>query len=203
MYSYLYGKVVSINKKSITFDCNNIGHVIYVNNPNDFKQNAMIYLYVYNQYKLTSKNSFVDDMYGFKSYIDKELFLSLMRCQGIGAKTSLLICNNNNNLIRQLIVTKNYEELAKCKGVTTKTAKTIIDTLYDFYKTKVNNSSVNNMITELFSALNALGYKDNDIQYAIDKMSLTNISDREELSNLIANAIKIIINKDNNAIESN
>ena len=44
MYSYLYGKVISINKKSITFDCNNIGHVIYVNNPNDFKQNTMIYL---------------------------------------------------------------------------------------------------------------------------------------------------------------
>ena len=68
---------------------------------------------------------------------------------------------------------------------------------------KVDNSSANNMITELFSALNALGYKDNDIQYAINKMSLTNTYDKEKLSRLIANAIKIIINKDTNAVESN
>ncbi len=203
MYSYLYGKVISINKKSITFDCNNVGYVIYVNNPDSFKLNTMLYLYVYRQYKLTSKNSFVDDIYGFKTYLDKELFLSLMRCQGIGAKTSLLICSNDNNLLKQLIVTKNYDELAKCKGINTKSAKIIIDTLYEFYKNKIDNSSMNNMISELFSALNALGYKENDIQYAISKMSLTNTSDKEELSSLIADAIKIIINKDTNAIESN
>ncbi len=203
MYSYLYGKVISINKKSITFDCNNVGYVIYVNNPDSFKLNTMLYLYVYRQYKLTSKNSFVDDIYGFKTYLDKELFLSLMRCQGIGAKTSLLICSNDNNLLKQLIVTKNYDELAKCKGINTKSAKIIIDALYEFYKNKIDNSSMNNMISELFSALNALGYKENDIQYAISKMSLTNTSDKEELSSLIADAIKIIINKDTNAIESN
>ena len=203
MYSYLYGKVISINKKTITFDCNNIGYVIYVNNPEVYKINTMICLYIYKQYKLTSKNSFIDDMYGFKSYHDKELFLSLMRCQGIGAKTSLLICSNDNSLIKQLIISKNYDELAKCKGINTKSSKIIIDTLYDFYQNKVDNSPVNNMITELFSALNALGYKDNDIQYAINKMSLSNTSNKEELSNLIASAIKIIINKDTNAIESN
>ncbi len=203
MYSYLYGKVISINKKSITFDCNNVGYVIYVNNTDSFKLNTMLYLYVYRQYKLTSKNSFVDDIYGFKTYLDKELFLSLMRCQGIGAKTSLLICSNDNNLLKQLIVTKNYDELAKCKGINTKSAKIIIDTLYEFYKNKIDNSSMNNMISELFSALNALGYKENDIQYAISKMSLINTSNKEELSSLIADAIKIIINKDTNAIESN
>ena len=203
MYSYLYGKVISINKKTITFDCNNIGYVIYVNNPEVYKINTMICLYVYKQYKLTSKNSFIDDMYGFKSYLDKELFLSLMRCQGIGAKTSLLICSNDNNLIRQLIVSKNYDELAKCKGINAKSSKVIIDTLYDFYQNKVDNLPGNNMITELFSALNVLGYKDNDIQYAISKMSLSNTSNKEELSNLIASAIKIIINKDTNATESN
>ena len=128
MYSYLYGKVISINKKSITFDCNNVGYVIYVNNPDSFKLNTMLYLYVYRQYKLTSKNSFVDDIYGFKTYLDKELFLSLMRCQGIGAKTSLLICSNDNNLLKQLIVTKNYDELAKCKNVEDLRGKNLIKT---------------------------------------------------------------------------
>ena len=176
MYSYLYGEVVSINKKTITFEW----------------------------YSLTSKNSFTNDMYGFKTYQAKELFLSLMRCQGIGAKTSLQICTNNNDLIRQLIVDKNVEELSKCKGVSSKSAKVIIDTLYDFYiaKTNIDNSN-NKQITQLFSALNSLGYKDQDIQYAISKLTVKKSPTEEELSDLITQAIKIIIKKDTNGIESN
>ena len=173
MYSYLYGEVVSINKKTITFECNNVGYAIYVTNPNEYSLQKKIHLYIYSQYSLTSKNSFTNDMYGFKTYQAKELFLSLMRCQGIGAKTSLQICTNNNDLIRQLIVDKNVEELSKCKGVSSKNAKVISDTLYDFYITKTNiDNSNSKQITQLFSALNSLGYKDQDIQYAISKLTV-------------------------------
>ena len=204
MYSYLYGEVVSINKKTITFECNNIGYAIYVTNPNEYSLQKKIHLYVYSQYSLTSKNSFIDDMYGFKTYQAKELFLSLMRCQGIGAKTSLQICSNNNDLIRQLIIDKNTEELAKCRGVSAKSAKIIIDTLYDFYITKANiDNSNTKQITELFSALNSLGYKEKDIQYAISKLNIKRKPTQDELSDLITQAIKIIIKKDTNAIESN
>lgn len=204
MYSYLYGEVVSINKKTITFECNNVGYAIYVTNPNEYSLLKKIHLYIYSQYSLTSKNSFTNDMYGFKTYQAKELFLSLMRCQGIGAKTSLQICTNNNDLIRQLIVDKNVEELSKCKGVSSKNAKVIIDTLYDFYiaKTNIDNSN-SKQITQLFSALNSLGYKDQDIQYAISKLTVKKNPTEEELSDLITQAIKIIIKKDTNGIESN
>ena len=204
MCSYLYGEVVSINKKTITFECNNVGYAIYVTNPNEYSLQKKIHLYIYSQYSLTSKNSFTNDMYGFKTYQAKELFLSLMRCQGIGAKTSLQICTNNNDLIRQLIVDKNVEELSKCKGVSSKNAKVIIDTLYDFYiaKTNIDNSN-SKQITQLFSALNSLGYKDQDIQYAISKLTVKKNPTEEELSDLITQAIKIIIKKDTNGIESN
>ena len=204
MYSYLYGEVVSINKKTITFECNNVGYAIYVTNPNEYSLQKKIHLYIYSQYSLTSKNSFTNDMYGFKTYQAKELFLSLMRCQGIGAKTSLQICTNNNDLIRQLIVDKNVEELSKCKGVSSKNAKVIIDTLYDFYiaKTNIDNSN-SKQITQLFSALNSLGYKDEDIEYAISKLTVKKNPTEEELSDLITQAIKIIIKKDTNGIESN
>ena len=204
MYSYLYGEVVSINKKTITFECNNVGYAIYVTNPNEYSLQKKIHLYIYSQYSLTSKNSFTNDMYGFKTYQAKELFLSLMRCQGIGAKTSLQICTNNNDLIRQLIVDKNVEELSKCKGVSSKNAKVIIDTLYDFYiaKTNIDNSN-SKQITQLFSALNSLGYKDQDIQYAISKLTVKKNPTEEELSDLITQAIKKKKKKDTNGIESN
>ena len=151
MYSYLYGEVVSINKKTITFECNNVGYAIYVTNPNEYSLQKKIHLYIYSQYSLTSKNSFTNDMYGFKTYQAK-----------------------------------------------------VIDTLYDFYiaKTNIDNSN-SKQITQLFSALNSLGYKDQDIQYAISKLTVKKNPTEEELSDLITQAIKIIIKKDTNGIESN
>ena len=103
-----------------------------------------------------------------------------------------------------MIVDKNVEELSKCKGVSSKNAKVIIDTLYDFYiaKTNIDNSN-SKQITQLFSALNSLGYKDQDIQYAISKLTVKKSPTEEELSDLITQAIKIIIKKDTNGIESN
>ena len=48
MYSYLYGEVVSINKKTITFECNNVGYAIYVTDPNEYSLQKKIHLYIYN-----------------------------------------------------------------------------------------------------------------------------------------------------------
>lgn len=199
MYSYFLGTVISINKTSITFEVNNKGYVINVANPNDFSQNQKIHLFVYAQYASTSKNSFIQQIYGFKTYAQKELFISLMMCQGIGPKTALGICRNDNSLIWQLINDKKYLELAKCKNINEKLAHTIIETLYD---KSINHNKADPIITKLFSALNALGYKDTDIRYAINKINANNSKD-VELSTLIANAIKIIVNHNNSLNDKN
>ena len=191
MYSYFYGTVISVNKKTITFDCNNKGYAINVAHPESFEINRKIHLYVYVQYTTTGKNGFIEDVYGFKTYQEKDLFLSLMRCQGIGPKTSLSICANDTNVIRQLIAQQDVTNLASIKGISEKLAKTIVETLHTYYLGKVNNTS-SGIMSELFSALNALGYKDVDVQYAIDQLNKSS-SKETDLSNLIAEAIKIIM----------
>ena len=191
MYSYFYGTVISVNKKTITFDCNNKGYAINVSHPEAFEINRKIHLYVYVQYTTTGKNGFIEDVYGFKTYQEKDLFLSLMRCQGIGPKTSLSICANDTNVIRQLIAQQDVTNLASIKGISEKLAKTIVETLHTYYLGKVNDTSTG-IMSELFSALNALGYKDVDVQYAIDQLNKS-ATKETDLSNLIAEAIKIIM----------
>ncbi|MBQ6970052.1 hypothetical protein IJQ19_00215 [bacterium] len=44
MYSYIVGKVISINKKSITLENNYVGYVINVNGLNNFTKNKVIKL---------------------------------------------------------------------------------------------------------------------------------------------------------------
>lgn len=193
MYSYFYGTVVSINKKSITFDSQGKGYIINVSNPSNFMQGSKIHLYVYNQLTQNKKNGMIEDIYGFKTYNEKELFLNLIRCNGIGPKTALSICNNDNEIIKQLIVKQDIQNLAKCHAINEKIAKTIIDELYDYYAKK-QISDQNSIITELFSALNSLGYKETDIRFAINEL-MKNLNVKDDLSNLIASAIKIIVNK--------
>ena len=201
MYSYLYGTVISVNKKSITFDCNNVGYIVNVSNPEAFEINRKIHLYVYAQYTSTGKNGFIEDVYGFKTYPEKDLFISLMRCPGIGPKTSLSICANDTNIIKQLIAQQDIDNLSHIKGISEKLAKTIVETLHNYYLGKANNTSTG-IMSELFSALNALGYKDVDVQYAIDQLSKTS-KNETDLSNLIAEAIKLIMTRNQPIVNEN
>lgn len=194
MYSYFYGKIISINKKSITIDVNNIGYVINTPLPEVFLKDEKTHLYVFSQLVQTSKNSYIEEIYGFKTYSEKELFLLLMKCQGIGPKTALSICSNDLNVLKELIIKKDIDSLSKCKFINSKTAKNIIDNLYEYYQNKMGNENGSFKISEVFSALKALGYNDNEINYAIANIEKNNNS-RDDVSTLIANAIKEIVNK--------
>lgn len=192
MYSYFIGKIASINKKSVTIEINNIGHVVNVNNTHLFTKDEELKIFIYSQYSLTSKNFFIEEIYGFKNYMEKELFLNLMKCQGIGPKTSMHICSNDVGLIKDFIIKKDYENLSKLKAISPKHSKTIIDTLINHY---IEGDSNTLPTSEIFSALKSLGYESEDIQYAISHVSL---NEKEfDLSTILAQAIKLILNRNN------
>ncbi len=195
MYSYFYGTIVSINKKSITFDCNGKGYIVNVSHPELFIEGIKTHIYIYGQYIANNKNGFLEDLYGFKEYKEKELFLSLMSCSGIGPKTALNICQNDYNVLIRLISNNDLEGLKKCNGINEKIAHSILEKLKNHYlKTDYQNSKI--PIEELFDALNSLGYKQKDIQYAINEINKNN-ENNFELSFLISKAIKIILNHNN------
>ena len=190
MYSYLYGTVIAVNKKSITFDCNNIGYIVNVSNPGAFEINRKIHLYAYAQYTTNGKNGFLEEMYGFKTYREKEMFLSLMQCQGIGPKKALDICKNDVDVLRTMIGNKDAEHLANCQNIDKRTAETIVNTLHKHYAVDEKNK-MNSIQKQLFTALNQLGYPNEEAEYAIKHMN----KKEKDLSNLIAGGIKDIMER--------
>lgn len=86
MYAYIKGLITKINPSFVELENNNIGYLIKMPNPYVFKlyDEATVYLY-----QKVSEDAI--DLYGFKTYEEKELFLKLISVNGIGPKSALSI----------------------------------------------------------------------------------------------------------------
>ena len=84
MYGYIIGKVTKITPKYIIQENNGIGYIIIVPNPYNFKLNEDYKIYTY-QYVREDQN----DLYGFLTDEEKEMFLKLISVSGIGPKSAL------------------------------------------------------------------------------------------------------------------
>jgi Holliday junction DNA helicase RuvA len=183
------GKVISTNKKTITFENNYVGYSIYVPNPTEFEINKVIKLYIYKNMCVNNKNKINEEIYGFINYQTKDLFLTLINVNGIGPKIANQICANDINLIKQFVSEKNIESLCLLEGISPKIAKSLCDELEGVFAKNNDNISYRQETNELISALKHLGYSQSEIELAIRK---TNFSKTNNLSDLISEAIKII-----------
>ena len=81
MYSYILGNIESVNSSSIVVDNNGIGYLIYVANPYAFKEGETDKVYVYQHIREDEMT-----LFGFKTLVEKELFLKLISVKGLGPK---------------------------------------------------------------------------------------------------------------------
>lgn len=193
MYSYMIGKVIATNKKTITFENNYVGYVIYVANPQRFEVNKVKKLYLYKQLSFGNKNNVLEEIYGFDRYESKDLFMNLLQINGVGPKTAIGICRNDSQLVKTLIAKHDYEGLCALENITPKFARLMVEHLSSSYKIeeKVETMDVSN----LTKALKSLGYKNEDIEFAIANINPNSPS--IELSDLISQAIKLIATQQN------
>jgi Holliday junction DNA helicase RuvA len=201
MLSYIVGKVVSLNKRSITLENNYMGFVIYVTHPEKFEISKVKKFYVYKHISTNIKNNMVEYLYGFNDYEQKELFLHLININGIGPKTALSICKNDVKTIANLIAQRDVQSLSILEGITPKYARIMVDNLCEMYnEQRVDNDT---SFGELIKALKTLGYHQTDIEFAIKKLNMDLASN--ELSDLISQAIKLIATHEdsNNGTKTN
>jgi Holliday junction resolvasome RuvABC DNA-binding subunit len=105
-------------------------------------------------------------------------------------KTAIHICKYKTNILNELIKNKDLTGLTTL-GISVKIAKVIIDEFN--IKNQIDSTGTDNY--GLIKALKMLGYKNDEIEFAIERISNFN---NVELSDLISQAIKIISN--NNAL---
>ena len=167
MYGYIKGIVTEIESNYIILDNNNIGYLIYTSNPYSFKINEEYKVYIYQNVKEDELS-----LYGFKKKEEKNLFLRLIDVKGLGCKMALPLITDDINNIVDAIENENISYLKKFPKIGDKVARQIILDL----KGKLvsdNNEVIKN--EELIEALEALGYKKQDINKIIPNITETSI----------------------------
>lgn len=174
MISFLRGRIDSVTKETVVIDVNNIGFRVYVSRPSSYLEGAEIKLLTYSVQKQ-------DESYlvGFPTIEEKNLFLTLIKIQGIGAKTALAMFSVGTP--SEIISAINREDIKYLKSlplVGYKTARQIILELKGYFVGP--ESEENDSFSEVRSALLSLGFKVNNVDTALRKVYKEGI-DKEEL----------------------
>lgn len=202
MFEYIVGKVNYSNDNYLILENNYTGYKIWTNNPNEFEKNTTIRLYIYAKIFQSNKGNFSFEYYGFKNIIEKIFFENLVAINGIGPKTALNILKNDVNFLKDLIRNDDIISLELLPGFSNKIAILVCSQLgYKFRnekKEEVCESKNNNvLLTDLISALKALGYKKSDIEMAVNIIGpKLDKYTSEDISTVISEAIKIILGED-------
>lgn len=168
MYDYIIGKITDIKSNSIVVDNNGIGYLVYVANPYSFELDNTTKVYIYQQITEDSNN-----LYGFKSLDEKDLFLKLISVKGLGCKMALpILATGSISGIADAIERENVLYLKKFPKIGDKLAKQMILDLKG--KLGVVGVGVSDNVVEteneLREVLLGLGYKDKEIKGVLQKV---------------------------------
>ena len=182
MYGYIRGKVTEIESNYIILENNSIGYLIFTANPYSFNIDEEYKVYIYQNVKEDELS-----LYGFKTKEEKALFLKLIDVKGLGPKMALpIIATNNINDVIEAIEKSDVNYLKKFPKIGDKVARQIILDLKGKLITNESEKIDNN--EELVEALEALGYKKQDV-----KKILPNINKEEKIENQIKEALKLLL----------
>ena len=181
MFDYLKGKITKQLANYIVIDVNGVGYKVYTPNPYKFKENEETMVYVYNHIR-EDENS----LYGFSSEEERDLFLRLIDVKGLGPKMAMpILATGSINGISDAIDRENILYLKKFPKIGEKLARQIILDLKGKLVMSEGSSESND---ELVLALEALGYKTNDIKNIVVKVDKT-----LSIENQIKEALKLLL----------
>ena len=126
MIALISGMVTSILDAKLIVMQSGIGFEMLCPSARQFQLKSTITLYTYVHWSQENGPS----LFGFATVIEKELFLLLIECQGIGPKLAISMLEQSqvSNLL-QMIMAENVEGLSKLKGLGLKKAELICMTL--------------------------------------------------------------------------
>ena len=185
MYDYIKGTITNIEPNTITLECFGIGYLLKTPNPYNFKINDKYQIYIYQHVRED-----LIELFGFSTIHERLMFIKLINVKGLGPKGALaILAASNESEIISSIENNNSLYFRRFPGIGTKVSQQIILDL----KGKLNfdnNESSNEDLTNLISALQALGYNSNEIKSITKDFK---VSDYETLGDAVKAALKRLI----------
>ena len=189
MISYLKGKILAKNQKSVIAVVHDIGYEIFVteNFLEKIKVNDEIELHTYLKHDEDNMA-----LYGFRDKEELLFFKLLITISGVGPKTALGVLEVAKLAdIKKAILRDEPSILYKVSGVGKKTAERIVVELknkIDALPMTEKEISFGDVNSEVFDALVSLGYAQTDVREALKQMPET----VEKMEEKIKKALKIL-----------
>ena len=181
MFEYINGKVTIIESGYIVIDNNGIGYKIFVGSPYSFNIDEEYKVYLYQNIR-EDENT----LFGFKTKEERDMFLKLINVKGLGPKMALpMLAAGKVEGIVDAIERENILYLKKFPKIGDKVARQIILDLKGKLVNKEESPKVNE---ELVLALNALGYKNSDINKVVK-----NVQSNLKIEDQIKEALKLLL----------
>lgn len=199
MIAQVHGTLISKNPESAIIDTGGIGYQLYIPLSTFYKlpdENETVSLFAYTHVR---ENIF--QLFGFKTKIEKEIFLLLISVSGIGPKLALNILSGiGPDELLSAIVESNCQRISDVPGVGKKTAQRITlelkekaTSLSSGIETRpVKTFEVENreMFDDALSALTNLGYNNKSAKNAIEHVLRDNNDmNLEELIRMVLKAL--------------
>ncbi len=190
MIAYLKGQIIKKTDKDIILLVNNIGYQIFLPEKflSEISHDNDLELFVYHKQREDAQ-----ELYGFKTFEEREFFTQLLSVSGVGPKSAISILSiaGVSDLI-SAIVSQNAEMFRKVSGIGSKTAERIVIDLKSKFGSagylSDNNLNIENKDLEVFEALIALGFSDNEIRNIYNHIP----KDLEKSSEKIKYALKLL-----------
>lgn len=166
MYGYIKGQVAYVEPTHIIVENNGVGYLIIT--PNSYFYKVGLDVIVYTHHYVRDD---INNLYGFSSTKEKDLFIKLISVSGIGPKSALsILASGESDKIIYAIETEDVIYLKKFPGIGPKSAQQIILDL----KGKLLSDVVvlNDKTIEVKEALNALGYSRTEINKALKNINV-------------------------------
>lgn len=161
MIERIIGKLIKVDFPHIVVVVNGIGYSVVISAntmsklPELQKELELLTLVIYKE------DSQI--LYGFASELERSYFNILLKISSVGPKMAMSILSiYDPQAIDQIVADDNMSSLSRVPGIGNKKSERIIFELKNIIKPTTLSGSV-----DAFSALSALGYKQNEIQKAI------------------------------------
>lgn len=207
MLDYIKGSIKSISGDFIVVDIGNIGLKLGVASTGLFKVGQMVEFYAYMHWNQENGPS----LFGFASELEKEVFLLVISCSGVGPKLGLAVLKDLGvSLFLDAISQENEKVLSKVSGIGGKKAEQIIVSL----KHKVakliesgtivdqlGSSSEMSKLHEVSDVLKSLNYSRPEISAAMNYLGKNCAGPDCSFDQLIRQALSFLATKGASSIQ--
>lgn len=182
MIFQISGKLVHILDDSIVLDVQGVGYHVFIPDLLRNKLPSIGDLFTVFTYHLIREDN--QQLFGFESLVEKQLFLTLISVSGVGPKVAIKILSScDSGMLIQSILKEDLVTLTRIPGLGKKTAERLIvelkDKLEQFHTITMPTSTSPNIATstshsqhqDVMMALKTLGYHAEEVRRAIRSAS--------------------------------